>query len=150
MREEFDRRRLPLYWLMTRNPRRWWALSDGALNLLARAGGVWATMAIPHSSPAGSSIGRRGLDLGPLPSWLMATKPASPPSRTTNIGMRSASAARVGAPSIELRRRAGPGDPAAGTVLASAPLPGEGGTPVQLKIEAEGARYRFAYAQAGG
>jgi alpha-N-arabinofuranosidase len=48
---------------------------------------------------------------------------------------------------LRLRRRAGPDMPADGAILATAPAP-DG--PVRLRVSAEGATYRFAFAGRDG
>ncbi|WCL53703.1 glycoside hydrolase family 43 protein [Gimibacter soli] len=48
---------------------------------------------------------------------------------------------------VELRRRTGEAHAPDGTALASAPLKGDADAPVRLKIEADGGRYSFLYAE---
>src|SRR6185436_20094363 len=109
-------------WLMARNPRSsWYALSEGALNLQARSVG----------------FGDNG-----NPSFLARRQQHQNATASTSVVFRPVHDRAGGRTAVELRRRAGPGDPAAGTLVASAPLPGDGDAPVLLKIEAEGARYR--------
>ena len=151
VREEYDGQALAPYWLMARNPRsRWYSLGDGALNLQARPVGLG-----DNGNP--SFLARRQQHQNAAASTSVVFRPVRDGDGAGlaafqndeywyAIGIGRA----AGRTAVELRRRAGPGDPAAGTLLDSAPLAGEGGAPVQLKIEADGARYRFAYLTQAG
>ena len=55
-----------------------------------------------------------------------------------------------GKPVLQLVARRGPGEPAAGVVIASVPFPVKPGDPVQLTIDAKGADYRFRFMTEAG
>jgi len=57
---------------------------------------------------------------------------------------------REGRDRVEVRRRAGPGEPVAGKLVAEVPLAAEKGAPVELRMVARGGDYNFAYASRPG
>ena len=144
IREEFDGRSLPPYWMMMRNPReRWYRLSGGRLILRPRSIGL-GDLGNP------SFLARRQQHIDAAASTLVIFRPARPGEEAGLAALQSdeywysvALAARAGGRVVELKRRSGPGDPAEGVVLASAPAP-DG--PLRLRIVAKGGRYDFAYA----
>ncbi len=145
VREDFDRALGP-EWMMMRNPReRWYAVSGGALRLQPRAVGL-----SDFGNP--SFLARRQQHMFATASTSVRFDPAA--------GQKAGIAAlqndeywfllslgnRNGRPEVQLERRAGPADAAAGVLLASAPLPSAHTGPVQLRIRARGGAYDFDYA----
>ncbi|MBV9883961.1 MAG: glycoside hydrolase family 9 protein [Sphingomonadaceae bacterium] len=150
-REEFDGPALPLDWLMARNPRSaWYRFDHGSLVLDARAVGL-GDMGNP------SFLARRQQHLDATAETLVHFRPERDGDEAGLAAFQNDEhwyAIAVGMagrqPAVQLKRRTGPGDPAAGVTIASAPLPAPSGEPVRLRVEAEGGRYRFAYAAADG
>ncbi|WP_246167131.1 glycoside hydrolase family 43 protein [Sphingomonas piscis] len=151
VREEFNGQALPLDWMMMRNPReRWYSLSGGALQLTPRPVGLG-----DFANP--SMVGRRQQHMYATASTSVRFNPAASGDKAGLTALQNdeywylLSVARGSAgPEVRLERRAGPNDPASGTVLASAPLSTGAGTPVQLRIRARGGAYDFEYAIRGG
>jgi alpha-N-arabinofuranosidase len=151
LRDSFDGAALAPYWLTVRNPRpRWHSLADGALRLEARPVGLG-----DNGNP--SFVARRQQHLNAVAETQVTFRPQHDGDSAGlaafqnddhyfAVGLGRAGELDV----IELRRRAGPDDPAEGTVIASEPLPVGPDMPVRLRIEAEGRRYRFAYAAGDG
>ncbi|HEU0100389.1 MAG TPA: glycoside hydrolase family 43 protein [Allosphingosinicella sp.] len=148
VREEFDGPALPPYWMMMRNPReRWHRLAGGRLVLRPRPVGL-------GDSGNPSFLARRQQHMDATASTLVRFRPAGPGDEAGLAALQSdeywysvALAWRAGGRVVELKRRAGPGDPAEGVVLVSAPV-GDG--PLRLRIDAKGDRYDFAYAGPSG
>ncbi|HVF95025.1 MAG TPA: glycoside hydrolase family 43 protein [Sphingomonas sp.] len=150
-RDEFDRAALDPAWLMMRNPReRWYDLGSprGTLTLRPRAAGLGdnanpsllarrqqhAHATVTTRVRFGGTRGQAGLTaLQNDDYWFAIT-----------VGQDG------GKPVVRLIRRGGPDDPKAGTLVSQAILPGRPGAPVELRVTADGARYRFAYAARPG
>ena len=149
LRENFHGAALGPQWLFVRTPReRWYTLSGSSLDIRARA----------------DSIGSRG-----QPSFVGWRQQHAFASASTELefapqieGERAGLAAfqngdyfyflglmrQNGELVVAVMKRAGPGDPENGVVVASAPIDTNG--PIELKIDARGAAYDFSYATAPG
>jgi alpha-N-arabinofuranosidase len=147
LREEFNGPALASYWMMVRNPRESWsALQGGRLRLNARPVQLGA-MGNP------SFLARRQQHMNVEASTLLRFRPAHDGDEAGIAAFQndehffSLSVGREGSRSVvRLRRRAGPGDPAAGVVIATTPLPGANGDPVRLRISGDSRTYSFSYA----
>ena len=148
--DEFDGPALPHSWMMMRNPReRWYALSGGELRIEARS--------VPLGGFGNPSfLARRQQHLNASASTIVRFTAVKDGDSAGLAALQNdeyffylAVARRGGRPVIELRRRAGPGDPTEGALIASAPLRTAFGAPVRLRIDAQKADYRFAYATRG-
>jgi alpha-N-arabinofuranosidase len=149
--DEFDGPALPHRWMMMRNPRsRWHALSGGELRIEARS--------VPLGGFGNPSfLARRQQHLNASASTIVRFTPGKEGDSAGLAALQNdeyffylAVAQRSGRPIVELRRRAGPGDPAEGVVIASAPLGAAFGAPVRLRVDADKAEYSFAYATGRG
>jgi xylan 1,4-beta-xylosidase len=151
VREEFDGSRLPPDWMMMRNPRQqWYAFRRGALLLDPRPVGLG-----DFGNP--SFLARRQQHLNATATTTVRLIPSKEGESAGLAALQNdeyffylAVARRDGSPVVELRRRAGPGDPSLGKVVASAPLEVRPGSPVYLRIEARADAYDFAYATRPG
>ena len=148
-REEFDSAKLPPSWMMLRNPReQWFSLEDGSLRLEARplplgSGGNPSFLARRQQHPNASAA--TIVDFTPRDEGDEAGLAAF---QSDDYWYLLAVGLEDGKRVVRLRRRAGPGDPARGAVIAAAPISADG--PVRLKVEAEGPRYAFHYATREG
>ena len=151
LRYDFDEARLGPEWMMMRNPReQWHRLGGGALRLRPRSVGLG-----DFGNP--SFFGRRQQHMFATASTAVRFRPAKPGDKAGLAAIQNdeywylLSVARgAKGPEIRLERRAGPQDPAAGTVVASAPLRGRPDRPVELRIRARGGEYDFDYATRPG
>jgi alpha-N-arabinofuranosidase len=146
VRDEFDGKRLPVYWMAMRNPREpWFELRRGALELRARPVGL-----ADHANPAflarrqqhvhASATTRLRLGGGAQEAGLVALQ---------NDDFWYFLAVRQdgrGGRTVRLERRAG----GPTSVLASRPLKGGAGAAVYLRITARGPAYDFDYATRDG
>jgi len=145
-RDEFGGSALGPEWMVMRNPReRWYALSGGSLSLTPRPVGLG-----DFGNP--SLVARRQQHMYAAASTSVRFSPS--------VGAKAGIAAiqndeywfllsvtqQNGQPQVRLERRAGPNDPAGGTLVAFAPLGRAAGLPVQLRIRARGGAYDFDYA----
>lgn len=147
LREEFNGTALAPYWMMVRNPRGdWLRLHNGALALTARPvplGGM--------GNPA--FVVRRQQHMNAEAETLLRFNPLHPADIAGIAAFQNdehfyaLSVGRDG-PHVTLRlhRRAGPGDPNWGLVIATARLPGQHGDPVRLRITTDSRTYGFFYA----
>jgi alpha-N-arabinofuranosidase len=148
VRDEFAGATLPPHWMQMRNPReRWWRLSARTLRI----------------EPRPVQLGDNG-----NPSFLARRQQHMDASATTELrSCPSAEGEQAGlaalqnddywyllalersghATSLVLKRRAGPGEPAGGSLVAQTPL--RCGAPLRLRIEAKGAAYGFSYSRPG-
>ncbi|HEY0412850.1 MAG TPA: glycoside hydrolase family 43 protein [Allosphingosinicella sp.] len=148
VRDEFNGRALPPYWMTMRNPRTaWYTLAGGRLRLAARPVGLG-----DFGNP--SFLARRQQHMNAAASTLVRFRPMRDGDEAGLAALQNdeywfliALASRAGHPVVELKRRAGPNDPADGVVIASAPVPVG---PMRLRIQAEGGRYSFSYAGPSG
>ncbi|HYD37677.1 MAG TPA: glycoside hydrolase family 43 protein [Allosphingosinicella sp.] len=149
--DEFDGPALPSRWMMMRNPRqRWYALAGGELRIEARG--------VPLGGFGNPSfLARRQQHLDASASTIVRFVPSRDGDSAGLVALQNdeyffylAVARRGGRPVVELRRRAGPDDPAEGAPIASAPLGAAFGAPVRLRIDAQRAGYSFAYATGRG
>jgi alpha-N-arabinofuranosidase len=150
--DAFDGPALPPYWMMMRNPREAWfdlTSTPGALSLTPRPVDLG-----DKANP--SFLGRRQQHQFATAETTMRWAPTRDGDRAGLVALQSddwwyflAVGQAAGRPIIELRRRAGPGEPADGAVIASAPLaaPSEA---TRLRIAARAGRYDFAYAGEDG
>ena len=145
LREEFDGSALGPHWMMMRNPRETWhRLANGALTLTPRAAGLG-----DNANP--SFLARRQQHQVASASTLVEFTPTG----GAQAGLAALQSddywfaiAVAGSPrEIRVTRRAGPGDPKAGTLVARAPAP-EGR--IRLRIRGDRDRYRFDYAPERG
>jgi len=146
--ERFDGPRLGPEWMMMRNPRETWfdlASHRGALTLNLRPVGLG-----DNGNP--SFLGRRQQHQFATAETTLRAVPAGEGDRAGLVALQSdeywyaiTATQNGGRPTAELRRRAGPGEPADGVVLATAPLTASG--PVRFRVTARGDRYDFAFAQ---
>ena len=151
VRDEFDADALPPYWMTMRNPRsRWWSLGDGQLTLQARGVGIG-----DFGNP--SFWGRRQQHMNASASTVVRFMPARDGDEAGLATLQNdeywyflAVTLEDGRPVVELERRAGPADPAAGVRIASAPLDVAPGAPVYLRTDARGGSYDFYYATREG
>ena len=145
VRDDFDGGRLPPYWMMMRNPReQWYALRGGALRLEARPVGLG-----DFGNP--SFLGRRQQHLDASAATVVRFDPRREGDEAGLVALQNdeywffLGLGRVGGETVvKLERRAGPGEPAGGILLASAPA--DAGQPIRLRIAARGALYDFYYA----
>lgn len=151
VRDTFEGETLPPYWMMMRNPRsRWYALEDGALRLEARPVGLG-----DFGNP--SFLGRRQQHQNASAATIVRFAPRRDGDEAGIVALQNDEywyflgvGMEGGRHVVKLERRAGPGDPAGGTLVASAPLDTAPGAPVRLKITARGAEYDFHYAAGDG
>ncbi|WP_121119579.1 glycoside hydrolase family 43 protein [Croceibacterium ferulae] len=148
-REEFDGPALSPEWIGMRIPReQWWDLTanPGALTLQARPDGL-GDFANPSflgrrqshaNASAVTSVQLTGVD---GQAGLAAVQ-------NDEYWMAIAITRQGDTQSVRLLHRGGPDEPAAGMMVAEAPLSSTG--PVELKAEAAGAAYRFSYRDAAG
>lgn len=148
-RDDFNGTKLPLDWIMMRNPReQWWTLGNGALTLRARP----------------VALGDNG-----NPSFLARRQQHINAAATTEVRLDTVGGAEAGLvalqsdeywyflavgddhgkPVIRLRRRAGPEEPKIGTVLREEALTVRPGAPVRLRAEARGTVYDFSWSSDG-
>jgi alpha-N-arabinofuranosidase len=143
VREEFEGRRLPAYWMMMRNPREpWYALSNGALELCARPVGLG-----DFANP--SLLARRQQHLYASATTRVRLRSRGRPQQAGLVAIQNddfwyflALFESGGRSRVTLYRRAG----GAIARLASAPLPMVAGSPVDLRIDARGGIHDFEFA----
>jgi len=146
--ENFRGPALPFHWMQMRNPTsRWWHLSGSGLRIDGRPVRLG-----DNGNP--SLLARRQQHMNAE----AATELRTCPGEGEEAGLAAlqnddywyllALARSGGATKLVLKRRAGPGDPAAGKVMAEAPFRCRDA--VRLRIEAKGPVYRFSYAAKGG
>jgi alpha-N-arabinofuranosidase len=146
IRDEFNGSRLPLYWMVLRNPAaKWWRLSGGALQLAPRPEGLGDV-----SNP--SLIARRQQHLNATATTRIKFSPRSDTAEAGLVAFQNdehwyflAVGRDHGKRVVRLRRRDNSG--IAGEVLATAPLPSA--APVELRIAARGAAYDFSWSGDG-
>jgi alpha-N-arabinofuranosidase len=148
VRDEFAGAALPPYWMQMRNPKeRWWRLSRGTLAIEPRPVRLG-----DFANP--SFLARRQQHRDATATAELRSCPTAEGEEAGLAVLQNdeywyllALARSGGATRLVLTRRAGPGDPAAGTVVAEARYRCSG--PLRLRIEAKGPSYAFSYAGAG-
>ncbi|HTU13452.1 MAG TPA: glycoside hydrolase family 43 protein [Allosphingosinicella sp.] len=151
LRDQFDGNALAPYWLMVRNPRGdWLSVRHGMLGLTARP--------VPLGGMGNPSfVARRQQHRDAQVTTIVRFENAGPEDEAGlaafqndehfySIGIGRDGPRRV----LRLRRRAGPGDPQAGVVIAAAPWSGPDRTPLRLRIVTDSHSYRFLYAGPSG
>lgn len=151
VRDEFDGPDLAPYWMMMRNPRETWydfTSQPGSLTLTARPFGLG-----DNANP--SFLGRRQQHLNGEASTSLTWRPAKDGDRAGIAALQSdefwyqlAVSQAEGERVVQLIRRAGPGDPADGVVVAAATLQMPDAGAVRLRIVARGGLYDFDYSEA--
>jgi xylan 1,4-beta-xylosidase len=147
--DTFDGPDLPPHWLMMRNPReRWWSLNGGALALTPRSVGLG-----DNGNP--SFLGRRQQHMNGDAEVTLLSLPQAEGERFGLAALQNdafwytiSAVRRGGRVHLEVRRRAGEAEAAAGVLLAETPLEGSG--PIRLAVEARGADYAFRWAEGEG
>lgn len=150
VRDEFGGPALPPYWMMMRNPReRWWRLASGALQLRPRSVGLG-----DFGNP--SLIARRQQHANGTATTRLRFVPTNDEAEAGMVALQndeywySLSLGRErGRPVIRLKVRDGPDSPRDGRVLRAASPRLRAGQPIQLRIEASGPRYSFAWSSNG-
>ncbi len=151
VREEFDGTALGPHWMMLRNPReQWHRLSEGSLLLTARDVGLG-----DNGNP--SFLARRQQHRDATVTTTVRFAPRRDGDAAGLVALQSDEywfallVTRVdGRLVVSLDQRGGATDPAAGQMIASAPLASAAGAPVDLRIAAKDDRYSFAYATQPG
>jgi xylan 1,4-beta-xylosidase len=152
VKDAFQGARLAPYWETLRTPREtWWRLASGSLTLQPRPDALGGT-----GQP--SFLARRQQHAFATAGVTLRYAPEHAGDRAGLVAFQNESHYLLiavakdadGHRVVRAERRASASEPVDGTVIASAPLQGEAGAPVQLKIEARGARYDLDYAEAGG
>jgi len=154
VRDDFDGAKLPPYWMMLRNPRAsWFALTDGALRMQARAVGLG-----DKGNP--SFLARRQQHMNAAAETVVRFTPAKDGDRAGIavlqnddywffLGLKQIEGRLV----VAVERREGPNGPAAGetvTTLDAGTFGIAPGNPLALRIEVRGNRYIFSYARVLG
>ncbi|WP_309092505.1 family 43 glycosylhydrolase, partial [Phenylobacterium sp.] len=145
VRETFDGDKLGFHWVTLRMPKTpWHRLEGGQLRIDARPVALGA-----RGQP--SYLGRRQQHLNASAATRVIFTPRRDGDRAGLAALQSdeffylLSVGRHGGrTTVRLERRTGQGEPPHGTVVAEAGVPA--GAPVELKIDARGGRYDFAYA----
>jgi alpha-N-arabinofuranosidase len=149
VRANFRGPALPVYWMEMRNPReRWWRLSSGTLSIRGRPVRLG-----DNANP--SFLARRQQHMDATATTELRTCPAAEGEEAGLAALQNddfwyllAVSRAGGGTKLVLRRRAGPSDPPAGTIVAEAPF--HCGAPLRLRVEAKGPVYNFSYAGGGG
>ena len=144
LREEFNSPKLPLYWMMLRNPERhWWRIANGTLQLDPRPVALG-----DDGNP--SLLARRQQHQNATATTKLQFHPADDRAEAGLVAMQSDEfyyfigiGSDRGKPVVRVRKRAGANQ----STLAEASLPGRG--PVQLRISAHGPSYDFAWSRDG-
>lgn len=146
--DTFDGPALPPYWMMMRNPRETWfnlTSAPGELSLTPRPIDLG-----DNGNP--SFLGRRQQHQFASAETAMRWQPAQDGDRAGLVALQSddwwyflAVGQEDGGVVVQLRRRAGPGEPADGVVVAGAPLAAPSDA-TRLRIVARADRYDFLYA----
>ncbi|MDP9421861.1 MAG: glycoside hydrolase family 43 protein [Pseudomonadota bacterium] len=145
-RDEFTGTKLPLHWMMTRQPKeRWWRLSGGALHLKARPIALG-----DFGNP--SFVARRQQHLNATATTVVRFNPTTDSDEAGIAAIQNdefwyflAVGREGGKPVVRLRRRAGPEDAAIGVVVQQTAFAATAGAPVRLRVQARGAHYDFAW-----
>ena len=149
--DNFNRRKLPPYWMMLRTPReRWYSLDGRALMLQPRAVSIGS-----RGNP--SFLARRQQHANASASTVVRFAPAHDGARAGLLALQNDAywyflgLVRHGADlAVTLDRRAAPDDPTDGRTIASEPFKARPGTPLYLKTVARGGAYDFYYGYGPG
>ncbi|HEY0314161.1 MAG TPA: glycoside hydrolase family 43 protein [Allosphingosinicella sp.] len=149
VRDDFRGPALPVYWMQMRNPRtRWWRLTGGTLSIQGRPVRLG-----DNANP--SFLARRQQHMDATATTELRTCPAADGEEAGLAALQNddfwyllAVARSGGSTKLVLKRRAGPGEPAGGALVAETPF--RCGGPVRLRVEAKGPAYSFSYAGADG
>jgi alpha-N-arabinofuranosidase len=150
VRDEFNGSKLPLHWMMMRNPReRWYTIANGRLGLNARPVALG-----DNANP--SFLARRQQHINATATTIVRFDPRSDEDEAGLVALQSdeywyflAVGRDHGRSVIRLKRRAGPKEPATGVVLKQTALPVASGAPVRLRAQARGAAYDFSWSADG-
>ncbi len=150
--DTFDGPALPSYWMMMRNPRETWydlTSQPGSLSLTPRPVDLG-----DNANP--SFLGRRQQHQFATAESVMRWTPTRDGDRAGLATLQNddwfyflAVGQEAGKPVIELRRRAGPTEPAEGVVIASKAM-SDTSQASRLRVTARADRYDFAYAAEDG
>jgi alpha-N-arabinofuranosidase len=148
LREEFSSPKLPVYWMMLRNPDgHWWRIGDGALELDPRPVRLG-----DGGNP--SLLARRQQHLNASATTKLRFRPQSDAAEAGIVAYQNdahwyflALGSKHGAPVVRLRLRND--DAAEGKIIRETPLPLSAGAPVELRISARRAVYDFAWSSDG-
>ena len=148
-RDDFNGTKLPLNWMMMRNPReQWWSLGEGMLTLQARPVALG-----DEGNPSFLARRQQHIDATATTSVRFVPKDGA---EAGLVALQSdenwyflAIANDAGKLVIRLRRRAGPQEPNVGTIMKEETLPVPSGAPLQLRAEARGAFYDFSWSSDG-
>jgi xylan 1,4-beta-xylosidase len=150
IRDEFNGPRLPLYWMMMRNPRETWfdlTSKRGELTLRARPVGL-------GDFGNSSFLGRRQQHQFAEASTALRWQPQRDGDQAGLAAVQNdefwyaiSVAKQKGRRVVQVLRRGGKNEAREGTVVASAPLKRSAGTPIRLRIIARGALYDFQYSE---
>ena len=147
VRDEFSGPTLSPSWLMLRSPHeRWWRIANGSLQLDARPVGLGDI-----GNP--SLLARRQQHLNAVATTKVRFDPTSDRAEAGIVALQNDEhwyflgiGRDQGKRVVRLRRRADAQDPAAGAILASAPVDGDS---VELRVSAHGGAYDFAWSEDG-
>lgn len=147
IRDEFSQSALSPAWLMLRNPHgRWWHIADGQLQLAAGPVGLGDL-----GNPA--MIARRQQHLNAVATTKIRFDPTSDTAEAGIVAFQNDEhwyflglGREKGRRVVRLRGRADAKDPAAGVILASAPVDRD---TLELRITARGRAYDFAWSKDG-
>lgn len=149
VRDEFNSPKLPLHWMMMRNPRSpWWTIDKGALELQPRPVALG-----DNGNP--SFLARRQQHINGGATTVVRFTPSAG-AEAGLVVLQSdeywyfiALAEDDGKPVIRLRRRAGPQESATGAILKQEALPITAGAPLYLRADARGPEYDFEWSADG-
>jgi xylan 1,4-beta-xylosidase len=148
VRENFSRPELPSGWMLLGQPHdHWWRTSSGQLLLEAQPVAL-------GTGPNPSLLARRQQHQNFVATTKVSFVPTSDAAEAGIVAMQNPDywygvlvGRDHGKVVVRVRRRAGGGDPVAGTILASASLPSAGA--VELRIASRGATYDFSWSKNG-
>ena len=148
--DQFDAPELPLHWAMMRNPKaQWWRVTNGALELVPRATGLG-----DFGNP--SFIARRQQHMNAVATTSLRFTPAVAGAEAGIVALQNDEywySLTLGHDSgravLRLRMRDGETSPTSGKLLRTLAIPAPPGASVQLRVEAKGSRYAFAWSLDG-
>ena len=148
--EQFDAPVLGPHWLMMRNPQGQWSrIAGGALELVPRTVGL-GDLGNP------SFLARRQQHANAVATTSLRFDPAATGAEAGIVALQNDEywysltlGSEGGAPVLRVRMRDGAESPTAGKIVRAVPIPVRAGDSVQLRIEAKGPRYAFAWSPDG-